>query len=111
MSYISEKLALSGSKPSDYVWKDGKCLDTTTGRYYQGSQQDSNCYAQYGPAPASSGWGAVTEWGLSLIKPPATQQPVYQQGSPTSAFTASGMLLPAVVVVGGVALILLLRKK
>lgn len=118
--YIKEKMALSGTTLCDeikasgqYKWgPDGKCYGPD-GKPYPGDQKLSNCTC-LGPAPTQSGWGAVLDYGSSYLKnliTPAQQQYAGPQGQPSGALTGSGMLLPAVAVVGGVAVLLLLMKK
>lgn len=108
--YITNKMALAGSFEDNYQWKNGKCYNVATGVPYSGDQKDSNCYAAHGPAPSSGGFSAVLEYGKSMLMP-AQQTYSGQPGQPSSSFTSSGLLLPAVAVVGGVALLLILKKK
>jgi hypothetical protein len=120
MSYISNKMALSGTTLCDeikasgqYKWgADGKCYGPD-GKPYPGDQKNSNCTC-LGPAPAQSGWGALIDYGLNQAKSflqPAQQSYSGPQGRPSGALTGSGLLVPAVAVVGGVALLLILKKK
>lgn len=121
MSYISRTMALAGvgtnsdickwvKSSGDYKWNaQGKCVQISTGAVYPGDQKNSNCVC-LGPAPAQSGWAAVLDYGKSLL-PQAQQQYSGPQGQPSGSLTGSGLLVPAVAVVGGVALLLMLRKK
>lgn len=121
MSYIQQKMALSGTDRDSalcqqvrasggYAWNpQGKCVNTKTGAVYSGSQTTSNCMCISDP-PKQGGWGAVLDWGKAQLLP-EQQQYAGPQGQPSGALTGSGMLIPAVAVVGGVALLLLLKKK
>jgi hypothetical protein len=121
MSYIQQKMALSGFNrdtptcqrvraSGGYAWNpQGKCANLKTGAVYPGDQKQSNCMCISDP-PKQSGFGAAFEF-LKTQLLPGQQQYAGPQGQPSGALTGSGMLLPAVAVVGGVALLLILKKK
>jgi hypothetical protein len=91
---------------------EGKCLNTVTGAVFQGDQRNSNCMC-LGPPPAQSGGAAVFDFFKTTFLPGggAVGPAVGPAGRPSSAFTAQGLLLPAALVVGGVGLLLILKKK
>lgn len=96
-----------GADPTSYKWVDGKCVNTRTGAVYPGDQKLSNCQCLFGSPPSKTKQifdflgGQFLQGGLTTSQP----------GQPTSSFTASGLVLPAVIVVGGVAALLLVAKK
>ena len=90
-----------------YKWKEGICYNTRTGLPYPGNQKLSNCYAFFGPYKEPAGWAAVLDFAKKKFLGEGTQQ--YAGAQPS--ITTSSLLVPAVVVVGGVALFLILRKK
>ena len=96
-----------GAVPEDYKWKDGICYNIKTGVPYTGNQANSNCQALYGPYKEPAGWAAVLDFAKKKFLGEDTQQ--YAGAQPS--ITTSSLLVPAVVVVGGVALFLILRKK
>jgi hypothetical protein len=115
-NYIkTEALGASGSMcdkvraSGDYRWNhDGKCQQISTGRLYPGDQKLSNCSC-LGPPPATSGSGAVYNFLLRtfLPQPGTVGAPVM----PESSFSPTSLMLPAVLVVGGIGLLLILKKK
>jgi hypothetical protein len=92
----------------DYRWTpEGKCLQISTGKVYPGDQKLSNCSC-LGPPPATSGGGAVYDFFRRTFLPqPGPSGPV----APSSSFSPTSMMLPAVAVVGVVGLLLILKKK
>lgn len=99
------------NQSGDYKWTpEGKCLNISTGTIYGGKQSDSNCVC-LGPPPKSSsgGAGAVLDFFKKTLLPgdPGPGRSI----APDSSFTASGLLVPAVLVVGGIGLLLILKKK
>jgi hypothetical protein len=101
--------ACGGADPNDYAWANGICTNRKTGAKYVGDQSKSNCQCLFGPPPSRA--GQVFDFLKGQLLPQAQNQFVGPQGQPSSSFTGSGLMLPAVAVVGGVALILLLKKK
>lgn len=89
-----------------YQWKNGICYNTATGVPYSGDQKLSNCYSLYGPYKAPTGGAAVYDFFKKTFLGEGGQQ---YAGQPS--ITSSSLVMPAVVVVGGVALFLILRKK
>lgn len=97
-----------GSDPKRYQWKEGKCVNMLTGAAYPGDQKLSNCQCLHGNAPAYKGKAGVVNFLKDAFFGGSIQggQPL-----PQSSVTAPNLLLPAVAVVGGVALLLILKKK
>lgn len=94
----------------NYRWtSDGKCLEISSGRIYSGNQSDSNCVC-LGPPPAQGGKAGLLDF-LTKTFVPSPSGAGIARGVPSSSFTSSGILVPAVAVVGGVALLLILTKK
>jgi hypothetical protein len=109
MSYVPVGAAGCGLPESwkqKYQWKDGKCLNTETGKFYVGDQTKSNCQCLHGPAPAT-GWAGVWEFTKDKFLKGETGY----QGQKQPGITTAGIIVPAVAVVGGVALLLILKKK
>ena len=96
-----------GASPLDYAWQNGKCRNKKTGVFYPGDQKLSNCHCLFGPAPTRT--QAALDFFLSKTVGGAGTG--YQGAAPGSSFTSSGLLVPAIAVVGGVALLLILTKK
>jgi len=98
-----------------YRWTpEGKCLNTVTGQLFRNGAKDqsqSNCTC-LGPPPAQSGAAAAFEFlKKTLLPSPSTPGAFGPARSADPSFTASGLLVPAVLVVGGVGLLLVLKKK
>jgi hypothetical protein len=106
-SYIrTEQL---GALPEDYKWKNGICYNIKTGAPYTGNQRDSNCYSLYGPYKEPTGFAAAASFLKQQAEGLIAGRQGFQQGVPST--TASNLLVPAVLVVGGIGLLLILKKK
>lgn len=107
----SASLCSQVNASGNYKWTpEGKCLNTSTGQIYAGKQSDSNCVC-LGPAPKpSSGFSAVWDFTKKALLPGQSSGGEYAP-APDSSFTTSGLLVPAVLVVGGIGLFLILKKK
>jgi hypothetical protein len=102
-------------RSGNYAWtSDGKCKNKTTGKLYPGPQSQSNCTC-LGPPPKTAGDRASDAldflWGAAKDKFLPHPNQIGPSRQPDPSFTASGMLIPAVAVVGVVGLILVLKKK
>lgn len=97
------------NKSGNYKWTpEGKCLELSSGKIYPGKQSESNCICLGPPPKVESGWSGVATFAKNLFAPASAPSTVT---APDSSFTASGLLMPAVLVVGGIAALLILRKK
>lgn len=100
------------NRSGDYKWTpEGKCLQISTGQIYPGKQSESNCTCLGPPPKAPSGWSAVATFAKDLLAPRIAPGPGRPAPAPDPSFTASGLVLPAVLVVGGVGLLLVLSRK
>lgn len=100
---------LPASAREDYKWIKGVCVNTKTGVPYSGDQRNSNCQGLFGPPPTgiTGVLSFLTEtakerFGRGDLSPRA--------GQPTPGLTGSGLLIPAVIGVGVLALVLASKK-
>lgn len=96
----------------NYQWNSkGKCIEVSTGKAYPGDQKLSNCYSYHGPPPPTGAKGVVnflTGKAEGFVR--GILQP--NQGHlPQATHTTSSLVMPALIVVGGVGLLLILKKK
>lgn len=105
---LCDQIKASGN----YRWTpDGRCQNIATGVIRSGDPKTSNCMC-LGPPPSQGGASAAFDFlKKALLPSPTTPGAFGPARSPDPSFTASGLLLPAVLVVGGVGLLLVLKKK
>jgi hypothetical protein len=108
-TYIYQE-ALGLDLTKKYVWNaECKCINTETGLPYPGDQKLSNCVTFHGACKPPSGISAAFDFLKGALLPSGQRAPI--STAPDSSFTAGGLLMPAVLVVGGVGLLLVLKKK
>lgn len=94
---------------ADFKWNgQGQCIQLSTGKPYPGDQRQSNCQAFQGEFKGSTAAWAFLKDALlpNGGAPMPSNQPL-----PAASLTAGNILLPAVGIVGGIGLILLITRK
>jgi len=110
-NYVKSSLGASESFKNNYQWNSqGVCIEQSTGKPYPGDQKLSNCYGFHGPPPSGTKGvvnfltGKAQELIGGFLRPQTTNLP-------QATHSTSSLVLPAVIVVGGVGLLLILKKK